>query len=189
MPATYSWLAALSYHTSYRALILLFPQMERRLWPIAGAVAFVEVSLHMFNLAANFGTIPDPNEQKISMTLMVYVIATDTIFFVASQARIVYVMAQVNKVKVSLWHYVDALLRCVCYSGAVFLYFVTAGEVFLSVPPCIMIMVLLTDADRVRKLVAALQQNSTAFPTSDVKTLKRGSLQPPSGGRGMSLST
>ncbi|KAI9338957.1 hypothetical protein DFJ73DRAFT_847276, partial [Zopfochytrium polystomum] len=178
--------------------------MERRLWPIAGAVALVEFSLNIAdailfnqNMEANFGTIPDPNEQKTSMTLMVYVIATDTIFFVASQARIVSVMAQVNKVKVSVWHYVDALLRCVCYSGAVFLFFVTSGgvffpasqaRVFLSVPPCIMLMVLLTDADRVRKLVSALQQNSTVTPSSDAKTSKRASLQPPSGGRGMSLS-
>ncbi|KAI9338936.1 hypothetical protein DFJ73DRAFT_847222 [Zopfochytrium polystomum] len=177
--------------------------MERRLWPIAGAVAFIEFSLNiadviLFNrkMEANLGTIPDPNEQKTSTTLLVYVIATDTIFFVASQARIVSVMAQVTNAKVSLWHYIDALLRCICYSGAVFLYFVTAGGVFyptsegvfLSVAPCIMIMVLLTDADRVRKLVAALQQNSTSIPSSDVKSSKRPSLQPSSGGRGMSLS-
>ncbi|KAI9338940.1 hypothetical protein DFJ73DRAFT_580826 [Zopfochytrium polystomum] len=156
-----------------------------------------DVILFNQNMEANLGTIPDPNEQKTSMTLLVYVIATDTIFFVASQARIVSVMAQVTNAKVSVWHYVDALLRCVCYSGAVFLYFITSGGVFyptsqawvfLSVPPCIMIMVLLTDADRVRKLVAALQQNSTAFPSSAVKSSKRLSLQPPSGGRGMSLS-
>ncbi|KAI9338933.1 hypothetical protein DFJ73DRAFT_580757 [Zopfochytrium polystomum] len=108
--------------------------MERRLWPIAGAVALIEFSLHLAdailfnqNLGATFGMIPDPNEQKTSMTLLVYVTSTDTFFFVASQARIVSVMAQVNKVKVSVWHYVDALLRCICYSCAVFLHFVTSG--------------------------------------------------------------
>ncbi|KAI9342099.1 hypothetical protein DFJ73DRAFT_843144, partial [Zopfochytrium polystomum] len=135
------YFAALSYHTSYRALILLFPQMEQRLWLIAGAVAFIEFSLNMLvlhfhcdgvlfirNLEADFGMIPDPNEQRTSITLMVYVISTDTIFFLDSQARIITGMADGANTKVLAWHYLDAFLRCVCYSGAVFLYFVTSAR-------------------------------------------------------------
>ncbi|KAI9330667.1 hypothetical protein DFJ73DRAFT_88315 [Zopfochytrium polystomum] len=179
--------SALTYHTSYRALILLLPQKQQWLWIVSGAFTLVEFSLNIAdatlynrNLTANFGAVPDPNEQKTSITLIVYVIITDTIFFGASQARIVTVMRELNKVKVSPWLYVEAAFRCICYSGAVLLFFTTAGSfffptteawVFLSISPSIMLMVLLTDADRVRKLVARMQGNVSVSSSSPLKSI------------------
>ncbi|KAI9330664.1 hypothetical protein DFJ73DRAFT_858319 [Zopfochytrium polystomum] len=175
--------SALTYHTSYRALILLCPQKQQRLWIIAGTFTLVEFSLNMFkspidniqlptdsilfnqNLMANFGTVPDPIEQKMSISLIIYVITTDTIFFATSQARIVTVMRELNKVKVSPWLYVEAAFRCICYSGAVFLFFTGC--------PCIMLMVLLTDADRVRKLVAGLKVNENLNSSAVFQSVDR----------------
>ncbi|KAI9334525.1 peptidase of plants and bacteria-domain-containing protein [Zopfochytrium polystomum] len=193
--------SALTFHTSYRSLILLLPQKQKWLWIISGAFASIEFAIniidtHIFirNLKATFGMKPDPTSQKLEFTILVYVCTLDTLFFVAGQVKIMTVMGELTKVKVTAAHYVDAAMRCICYSGSVFLFFITVagsffpttqGEVFLSVSPCIAFMVLLTDVDRVRKLVSAMQAsrqtNLLSFPQSqktaaEVDQSRQGSL-------------
>ncbi|KAI9357574.1 hypothetical protein DFJ73DRAFT_774650 [Zopfochytrium polystomum] len=96
---------------------------------------FVYAAPQDFVYIRTYGIVPDPTEQKTSISLIVYVIATDTIFFVASQAQIIAVM----------------------------------GTCFMVVPPSIMLTVLLTDCDRVRKLVAEMQGTST-YKSSNIST-------------------
>ncbi|KAI9349845.1 hypothetical protein DFJ73DRAFT_402044 [Zopfochytrium polystomum] len=193
--------SALTFHTSYRSLLLLLPQKQKWLWIIAGAFASIEFAIniadsHIFirNLKATFGMKPDPTSQKLEFTILVYVCTLDSLFFVAGQVKIMTVMGELTKVKVTAAHYVDAAMRCICYSGSVFLFFTTiAGSffpttqasVFLSVSPCIAFMVLLTDVDRVRKLVSAMQAprqtNLLSFPQSqktatEVDQSRQGSL-------------
>ncbi|KAI9348257.1 hypothetical protein DFJ73DRAFT_960243 [Zopfochytrium polystomum] len=168
---------ALTYHTSYRALLLIFPTRQHRIWLPALAVAIVQCAIYtagsyLFSkgMKDNFGTNPNPHMQRISIALVVYTVVTDTVFFVASQVTIISIMGQFSVTKPSAAHYADIALRCVLYSGAVALNFITAGAFFYSttkgtilliVPPCMMFMVLLTDADRVRKLVFAMQQHAS----------------------------
>ncbi|KAI9349847.1 hypothetical protein DFJ73DRAFT_833354 [Zopfochytrium polystomum] len=84
------------------------------------------------------------------------------------------VMGDLTNVKVTASHYIHASMRCICYSGSVFLFFITvAGSffptgqgVFLTVTPCIAFMVLLTDVDRVRKLVSAMKEARQLHPSS-----------------------
>ncbi|KAI9329904.1 hypothetical protein DFJ73DRAFT_859470 [Zopfochytrium polystomum] len=172
--------SALTYHTTYRGLVLLFPLKQDRLWIFSAIFAAIEFAINMDatlfgnNLKATGGMIPDPNEQKTSITVIVYVVTVDTIFFFASQIKIITTMAQINKHNPTVLDYLDMGFRCICYSGSVFLFYFTAGGfafstqegVFFSASPCIMFMVLLTDADRVRKLVASLKGGSSSTVTT-----------------------
>ncbi|KAI9362537.1 hypothetical protein DFJ73DRAFT_812822 [Zopfochytrium polystomum] len=110
--------STLAYHTSYRAMVLIFPHKHNIRWAVAAAVSIIELGLNLYiNL-----------KQKLALTLVMFACAMDSLFFIATQYRIVLVMTQVNKAKVTLEHYVDAVVRCACYSGAVVLYFLTSSD-------------------------------------------------------------
>ncbi|KAI9330686.1 hypothetical protein DFJ73DRAFT_858377 [Zopfochytrium polystomum] len=194
MILTGAMFACLAYHAAYRAFILLAPGRTHWHWVVASAVALYEFALNVAdstlfsnNLKANHGTVPDPTQGKTSTALIVSVCALDTFFFVASQYRIISVMGKVNNVKPTITLYVDAFLRCTCFSGAVLMFYIsTAGYfyptnvawVFLQLPGCIMIIVLLTDSDRVRKLLTEMQQpvhvDASILQSSKVENSKSG---------------
>ncbi|KAI9329916.1 hypothetical protein DFJ73DRAFT_859513 [Zopfochytrium polystomum] len=127
--------AALAYHASYRALLLISPSNARRNWMIASAVALYEFGLNAAdaalvtnNIAANQGTIQDASEQKLSIALILSVCALDTFFFVAAQCRIVSVLMEAGKARpAAAALFADACLRCVCFSGAVFMFYATTA--------------------------------------------------------------
>ncbi|KAI9358652.1 hypothetical protein DFJ73DRAFT_819235 [Zopfochytrium polystomum] len=198
--------ASLSYHTTYRALILMLPTKQYWLWIPSLAISAIEFAIFInlyfgliFSLIIkastlfykdmkdNFGTMPNPAVQKLSIALLVYIVTVDTLFFIASQARIVAVMGQINEVKPSVVNYLDIVLRCLLYSVSLTLFFLTTGGflvstqgeeqqrslspplfvlVFIIVAPGVMCVVLLTDADRVRKLVSAMQGRPASAKSS-----------------------
>ncbi|KAI9338666.1 hypothetical protein DFJ73DRAFT_847394 [Zopfochytrium polystomum] len=176
--------ASLTYHTTYRALILMLPTKQDWLWIPSLAVAAIEFAIFMAgstlfykDMEDNFGTMPNPAVQKLAIALLAYIVTVDTLFFIASQARIIAVMGQINEVKPSVVNYLDIVLRCLLYSVSLTLYFLTSGGflvstqgAFLMVAPGVMCVVLLTDADRVRKLVAAMQGRRASVPSSFGKT-------------------
>ncbi|KAI9335621.1 hypothetical protein DFJ73DRAFT_851450 [Zopfochytrium polystomum] len=49
VPSTFDSLmfCALSYHNSYRAMILVWPDRQRNLWMLAGVLSIVEMTLHV----------------------------------------------------------------------------------------------------------------------------------------------
>ncbi|KAI9337393.1 hypothetical protein DFJ73DRAFT_849286 [Zopfochytrium polystomum] len=175
--------ASLTFHTTYRAMFLIFPKKTWLIWSVSVVLSVIDLGVSLTdgvfannNLKANFGTLVDPNNQKTSLTLIVYCCTIDTLFFVAAQAKITAVMGNIHKSTVSAGAYVGAILRSVCYSGAVFLFFMTSGGFFfpigeawcfIVIAPAIMMIVLLTDADRIRKLVATLQGAPVSLPSND----------------------
>ncbi|KAI9335832.1 hypothetical protein DFJ73DRAFT_851278 [Zopfochytrium polystomum] len=171
----------LSYHTTYRSVLLIFPHKKSAPVIVGAIICFIEVAVNLADLSffqmnlKSMSPDPDPRNQKTSMFMIVYVSTVDTLFFTLSQVRIISSWKQMNKVEVGIVHYIDAILRCACYSGSVFLFFMTAsglffpasqGWIYMYIAPSLMCIVLLTDSDRVRKLIDTLQGKSTGTKTS-----------------------
>ncbi|KAI9325714.1 hypothetical protein DFJ73DRAFT_868707 [Zopfochytrium polystomum] len=184
--------ALLLYHTSYRAMLLIFPYKQHLKWVIAATVAIIELTLNLADLSlfevifrADIIHYQTTSAQKsTSITLITYVCTLDTVFFALTQARIVAVMGQMSGVNVSVWHYVEGAIRCMFYSGAVLLYYLSTsglayppqeGVTFINIAPCILFIVLLTDSDRIKKLVAELNSaRSTMTALSSAKKSSAG---------------
>ncbi|KAI9342519.1 hypothetical protein DFJ73DRAFT_778645 [Zopfochytrium polystomum] len=187
-----------TYHTSYRAMILIWHDGRRPAWAVAAVVALIELSINIApytfylaltytgtvliqtNLLKYFSLVRDTTTQRITTALIAYVSLVDSGFFILTQLRIVSVMRQVRSggggETASYAHYVDAALRCVCFTGAVFLYFTTLngsffdpseGFCFLATAPALIQIVLLTDSDRIRKLVQTLRGETVSRSGSD----------------------
>ncbi|KAI9350481.1 hypothetical protein DFJ73DRAFT_832289 [Zopfochytrium polystomum] len=177
----------LSYHTTYRSVLLIFPHNKSAPVIVGAIICFIEVAVNLADLTffqmnmKSMSPDPDPRNQKTSMFMIVYVSTVDTLFFILSQ--------QMNKVEVGIVHYIDAILRCACYSGSVFLFFMTASGLFfpaiyMYIAPSLMCIVLLTDSDRVRKLIDTLQGKSTGTKTSgggqtSAASFRRSTMVPP----------
>ncbi|KAI9325206.1 hypothetical protein DFJ73DRAFT_870380 [Zopfochytrium polystomum] len=172
--------ALLSYHTSYRALLLMIPSRKQVLWIAASLFALVELALHSSDLAIY--ALPDgptnPIQVKLSITTASYNCIMETFFFCASQYRIVTVMREMNNAKVGFWVYFDCIVRCFLYSGSMLLFFMTAGGWFYDSMPAwifgvisypMMLIVLLTDCDRVRKLVSEMQKRTSSVHSGLLK--------------------
>ncbi|KAI9362540.1 hypothetical protein DFJ73DRAFT_579822 [Zopfochytrium polystomum] len=162
-----------AYHGTYRATILLFPSTDRLPWIVAGVVASIEVAINIIGLiffqisvTESSGQTVDPTVQTLSIVSIVYLCTVDTCFFIATQVRMLSLLRKGRTFQLGTSHYVESFLRCICYSGSVFTFYVTAsgltGDIFkawslLFTAISMMCIVLLTDADRVRKVLALLQ--------------------------------
>ncbi|KAI9327575.1 hypothetical protein DFJ73DRAFT_863293 [Zopfochytrium polystomum] len=175
--------ALLSYHTSYRALLLIIPSKKRMLWIAASVAAFVEFALHaseisMFELP---GGATSQAQINLSITTATYNCVMETLLFGASQYRIIAVMREMNNAKVGVLVYADCVTRCILYSGTIFLFFMTAGGwffdgtqgwaevIFTTITFPMLLIILLTDCDRVRKLVLVMQKRTTSTQSDLMK--------------------
>ncbi|KAI9325205.1 hypothetical protein DFJ73DRAFT_870375 [Zopfochytrium polystomum] len=172
--------ALLSYHTSYRALLLMIPSKKNLLWIAASIVAFVEFALHasdisMFELP---GGATSQVQVNLSIATATYNCVMETLLFGASQYRIIAVMREMNNAKVGVLVYADCVTRCILYSGTIFLFFMTAGGwffdgtqawIFTTITYPMLLIILLTDCDRVRKLVSVMQKRTTSTQSDLIK--------------------
>ncbi|KAI9325615.1 hypothetical protein DFJ73DRAFT_869163 [Zopfochytrium polystomum] len=196
LPAIFDTLSfcAFTYHNVYRSMLLVWPDRPQIPWMIAGLLTFSELCLHIpplvivrANLLKYLRLIQDPLTQQLTLALAVYVSAIDSIFFVVTQSRIISVMQKVQKARTPRSHYGDALLRGVCFSGAIFLFFTSLdgaffdpneGLTFMSAAPAIIYIILLTDSERIRKLVLALQRGPVQRGQVDERLSGGAELQP-----------
>ncbi|KAI9325612.1 hypothetical protein DFJ73DRAFT_208298 [Zopfochytrium polystomum] len=180
----------ISYHNTYRAMILLRPDSRKLPWIVATAITTIELGMHAAaavviqeNMLKYYTLVRDTLTQQLTGALIIYVSVVDSFFFVSTQLRIVSVMKHVSTGRLTNGHYVDAAFRGLCFSGAIFLYFITLnglffdpdeGRCFLSTSPPILFIVLLTDSDRIRKLVFALRGDAKASDGGSVSLRARG---------------
>ncbi|KAI9325613.1 hypothetical protein DFJ73DRAFT_869160 [Zopfochytrium polystomum] len=141
MPETFDSLmfCAISYHNSYRTAVLFWPDRQRYPLMIATAVVTVELALHIaaiiviqINLLTYHTLIRDSLTQKLSLALIAYVSTVDSFFFALTQWRVISVMQDLHKARAPRLQYADAVLRGVCFSGAIFLYFASLSGLFFD---------------------------------------------------------
>ncbi|KAI9325313.1 hypothetical protein DFJ73DRAFT_869926 [Zopfochytrium polystomum] len=161
--------ALLSYHTSYRALLLMIPSKKNLLWIAASIVAFLP------------GGATSQVQVNLSIATATYNCVMETLLFGASQYRIIAVMREMNNAKVGVLVYADCVTRCILYSGTIFLFFMTAGGwffdgtqgwaevIFTTITYPMLLIILLTDCDRVRKLVSVMQKRTTSTQSDLIK--------------------
>ncbi|KAI9348262.1 hypothetical protein DFJ73DRAFT_835397 [Zopfochytrium polystomum] len=174
--------ASIIYHTAHRCMAIFLPHRKDLPGVVAGLIALVQFALHIADLSVNLsnystqfqsddGTATSPIAAT-SVVLAAYAPFVAAVFFIASQMRVIAALRETKEVVVGVAHYADAVMRCACFIGSALLFFGTAGGIFfppedgspfMYVTPSVMCVVLLTDSDRVRRVLSKMRTGQSSF--------------------------
>ncbi|KAI9328337.1 hypothetical protein DFJ73DRAFT_964537, partial [Zopfochytrium polystomum] len=171
--------AALNFHTIYRALLIMSPR-SATVWIVPTILMIFEAIIHIIGMLAWLhdqrnnpylarGVIALSRWTKITqLALLVYIVMIEIVFFSLCQYKIIQTISAVNKTTVTAAHYFKAITRCLLFAALTLVFFLTIGSYFYATltgrtlvnnAPNLLIMLLLTDSNRIQDIVAHLQNN------------------------------